>query len=42
MVETQGLLVGLALARVRGFQCVQIEGDSLVIINGFINREAHN
>jgi ribonuclease HI len=42
MAEAHGLLAGLSLARKGGFQRVQIEGDSLVIINACIKRDIHN
>ena len=42
MVEVQALFAGLVLARKGGFQHIQVEGDSMVIINACIKWESHN
>jgi ribonuclease HI len=42
MAEAHGLFMGLTLAKAGGFKRLQVEGDSLIIINNCIKRDTHS
>ena len=42
IVEVSSLLQGLVLAKSLGFECIHVEGDSLIVIQACINRKLSN
>ncbi|GLJ57123.1 hypothetical protein SUGI_1300790 [Cryptomeria japonica] len=42
MAEIAGLLAGLEWSAGRGFRSLEIEGDSLIVLNGIINQKFEN